>query len=109
MAELATQVAVAAAEPGIRGEDDARWKAALGLPCNLTVEIPVSGFTVIDLIELRMESVIGSECLTTGNLPLKVRVTGRSGQLLQMLPQPLQIGLKTLSSIRLNEQVREPS
>ena len=72
MAELATQVAVAAAEPGIRGEDDARWKAALGLPCNLTVEIPVPGVTVKDLIELRMESVIGSECLTTGNLPLKV-------------------------------------
>lgn len=72
MAEAATQTAFAGPEPVPAPDDGARWKDVLGLPCTVSVEIPLAAFTVKDLLNLEPQMVISSEWATTSNLPLRV-------------------------------------
>ncbi len=77
MPQTSSQAAAAALEPNtappISAPQNApNWRPAWGLPCSVSVEIPMPGFTVKDLLGLRSQSVIASQWLTTTNLPLKV-------------------------------------
>lgn len=53
---------------------DPRWKQVEKLPCNISVEVRVPGFTLKDLLGLRVKSVVRSQ-LATGSSP-SVRVNG---------------------------------
>ena len=44
----------------------------LGLPCTISVEIPVAAFTVKDMMNLEPQAVISSAWATTSNVPLRV-------------------------------------
>jgi flagellar motor switch/type III secretory pathway protein FliN len=48
----------------------AGWQAIQDVPCWLTAEIPVSGFTVRDLLLLQPESVVNSKQSTRGKVAL---------------------------------------
>lgn len=60
MPEAATQTAFAAPELVPQPDETARWKDVLGLPCTISVEIPIAGFTVSQLLNLEPQAVIGS-------------------------------------------------
>lgn len=53
-------------------EEDARWRPALGLPCQLTVDLPLPGFTVADFLKLRGQSVIDAHWRLGHDLPLRL-------------------------------------
>ncbi|HEX4756894.1 MAG TPA: FliM/FliN family flagellar motor C-terminal domain-containing protein [Terracidiphilus sp.] len=72
MAQAATQTAPVASDPNLRPDDLARWKDVMGLPCTISVEIPLSAFKVRDLLTLERELVIGSAWPTTSNVPVRV-------------------------------------
>jgi len=72
MAEAATQTAFAGPEPVLSQDEAAGWKNVLGLPCTISVEIPLPAFTVKDLLNLEPQVVISSDWATTSNLPLRV-------------------------------------
>lgn len=72
MAEAATQTAFAAPELVPAPDEAARWKDVLGLPCTISVEIPIAAFTVKDMLNLEPEVVISSAWATTSNVPLRV-------------------------------------
>jgi flagellar motor switch protein FliN/FliY len=42
------------------------------LPCMLTLEVPVPGFTVGDLMRLREGSIVATGCNQTSDVPLRV-------------------------------------
>ncbi len=42
------------------------------LPCTLTVEVPVVGLTISDLLRLTRGSIIASTCHQTSDVPLRV-------------------------------------
>jgi flagellar motor switch/type III secretory pathway protein FliN len=42
------------------------------LPCNISLELPVVGFTIGDLLNLRKGSVIATACHQTSDVPLRV-------------------------------------
>jgi len=77
MPEAATQTAVAApasapaAQP-VQPDDDPRWKQVMTLPCSVTVEVPIPGFTAKDLLHLEANSLVRSTWAVTANLPMKV-------------------------------------
>lgn len=48
------------------------WKDALGLPCDLSIELAVPGLTVGDLLALEVNSVIDSRTLEGSPLPIWV-------------------------------------
>jgi len=52
--------------------NDARWKRAMDLPCSVSVEVPVAGFTVRDLLKLSSLPVLGSAWPKLANLPVRV-------------------------------------
>lgn len=68
-----------ASEPPGAGEDagieDARWRPVLGLPCQLTVDLPLPHFTVADFLRLRAGSVISTEWRVTRDVPLRINGT----------------------------------
>jgi flagellar motor switch/type III secretory pathway protein FliN len=49
-----------------------RWAQAEGLPCKLSVQAPVPGFTLKDLLNLRPQSIIRSQLATSASPPLRV-------------------------------------
>lgn len=51
---------------------EAAWKEAGGLSCRISVEIPVIGFTVGDLLRLEMDSVVNARMSSGANVSLKV-------------------------------------
>jgi flagellar motor switch protein FliN/FliY len=64
MAAAATpQMEAAAADP---------WTRVEGLPCLLTVEIPVPGFKVADLVHLAAGRIIATRWTVGLNVPLRV-------------------------------------
>jgi len=70
---LSTEIALKG-KPGLSQspeEDEARWRRALPLPCQLTVELPLSGVKVRDFLELRPGAVIGSRWRITRDVPLR--------------------------------------
>jgi flagellar motor switch/type III secretory pathway protein FliN len=42
------------------------------LPCTLSVEVPVANFTIADLLDLKVESIVETRCHHTSDLPLRV-------------------------------------
>ena len=72
MTEAATQTAFAAPEPASAPDEAAGWKDVLGLPCTISVEIPVAAFTVKDMLNLEAQVVVSSAWATTSNVPLRV-------------------------------------
>ncbi len=68
MAEAAVEVQ--AANPTVT-EPDA-WRHVLCLPCQLTVDLPMPGFTVADVVRLRRSSVINSHWRAGEDVPLRL-------------------------------------
>lgn len=48
------------------------WAQVLPLPCRLTVEVPLPGFTVGDALRLRRSSVINSHWRVGTDIPLRL-------------------------------------
>ncbi|HLW89251.1 MAG TPA: FliM/FliN family flagellar motor C-terminal domain-containing protein [Terriglobales bacterium] len=57
------------------GSDEARWRPLLGLPCQLTVDLPLPHFTIADLLEMGAGSVIRSSWRVARDVPLRVNGT----------------------------------
>lgn len=74
---------VAAEKPRATGEtqntqnqnEDARWRPVLGLPCQLTVELPLPHFKVADFLELRTGSVLATGWQLARDIPLRINGT----------------------------------
>jgi flagellar motor switch/type III secretory pathway protein FliN len=73
-AALATTEKEKKTDPAPEGEDP-RWQPVLGLPCQLTVDLSVPGFTVSDFLRLRVGSVLGTGWAVTRDLPLRINGT----------------------------------
>ena len=54
------------------GEAEAALRELGHLPCRVTVDLPVKGFTVEKLFDLREGGVVDSGCPARGDLPLQV-------------------------------------
>lgn len=68
----------AAEKPGVAGEresEDLRWQPVLGLPCQLTVELPLPNFKVADFLALRPGSVLGTGWQLARDIPLRINGT----------------------------------
>lgn len=48
------------------------WTSVSGLPCQLSVALPVAGFKVRDLLELEIETVVDTRCNTNNPVPVWV-------------------------------------
>ncbi len=49
-----------------------RWQRVESLPCLLTIEIPVPGFTVADLVQLARGRIIASRWTVGQDVPLRI-------------------------------------
>jgi flagellar motor switch/type III secretory pathway protein FliN len=56
-------------------DEDVRWRPVLGLPCQLTVDLPLPDFRVRDFLSLRSGSVIATGWRLTRDVPLRVNGT----------------------------------
>ncbi len=63
----------AAKAPG--ANEDARWRPVLGLPCSLTVDLPVPEFKICDLLKLRTGSLVDARWHMGHDLPLRLNGT----------------------------------
>jgi flagellar motor switch/type III secretory pathway protein FliN len=54
---------------------ESRWRPALGLNCQLTVELPLPEFKVADYLRLQPGSVIATRWRITRDVPLRVNGT----------------------------------
>lgn len=70
----AVQPAPIQPSPPAQSADDyeARWKCVEKLPCNLSVEARVPGFTLKDLLALEVKAVVRSQLPTSSSPPLLV-------------------------------------
>jgi flagellar motor switch/type III secretory pathway protein FliN len=68
---MAESVAVAQPQNSTVADPDA-WVQVLPLPCQLTVDIPLPGFTVGDALQLRQSSVINSHWRVGTDVPLRL-------------------------------------
>jgi flagellar motor switch/type III secretory pathway protein FliN len=57
--------------PAPKSEDNS-WESVAGLPCHLSVALPVAGFKVRDLLELEIETVVDTHCNTSNPVPVWV-------------------------------------
>lgn len=55
--------------------EDRRWQPVLGLPCQLTVELPLPKFKVADFLALRAGSVLATGWQLTRDIPLRINGT----------------------------------
>ncbi len=55
--------------------DDARWRPVLGLPCQLTVELPLPHFKVADFLGLGTGSVLTTGWQLARDIPLRINGT----------------------------------
>jgi flagellar motor switch/type III secretory pathway protein FliN len=55
--------------------EETRWRPALGLPCQITVELPLPNFKVADFLKLRAGSVVTTQWRLTQDVPLRVNGT----------------------------------
>ena len=78
-AQTADEVAIAPPPPepaaGREAEEDERWRPVLGLPCELTVDLPLPGFKIADFLKLRRESVIDAHWRVGHEVPLRLNGT----------------------------------
>jgi len=56
-------------------EEDPRWQCVLALPCQLTVDLPLTNFTVADFVKLRSGSVVATAWRVSRDVPLRVNGT----------------------------------
>jgi flagellar motor switch protein FliN len=68
---MAETAAVQKTEPARPKESEA-WRHARRLPCYLTVDLPIPGFTVGELSMLNTESVIDSHWNISQDVPIRV-------------------------------------
>jgi flagellar motor switch/type III secretory pathway protein FliN len=54
------------------GNDEARWRPVLGLPAQLTVDLPLPDFTIADLLQLAVGSVARTGWRVARDVPLRV-------------------------------------
>ena len=52
--------------------DDLRWKQVEKLPCHISIEVAVPGFTLKDLLALRVKSIVRSQLATNASPPVRV-------------------------------------
>jgi flagellar motor switch/type III secretory pathway protein FliN len=73
-AAQAMSPASAGKPPGGEGAtfEEGRWQPVLGLPCQLTVDLPLPHFKVADFLQLQAGSVIPTEWRLTRDVPLRV-------------------------------------
>ncbi len=64
-----------ASESGATEDQEARWRPVLGLPCQLTVDLPLPNFTVSDFLALRRGSVLGTGWRLAQDIPLRINGT----------------------------------
>jgi flagellar motor switch/type III secretory pathway protein FliN len=55
--------------------EEALWQPALGLPCQLTIDLPLPNFTVGDFLRLRAGSVIVTQWRVSREVPLRINGT----------------------------------
>ncbi|HME36531.1 MAG TPA: FliM/FliN family flagellar motor C-terminal domain-containing protein [Candidatus Sulfotelmatobacter sp.] len=55
--------------------EEARWRPVLGLPCQLTVELPLPNFKVADFLALRPGSVLATNWRLAHDIPLRINGT----------------------------------
>jgi flagellar motor switch/type III secretory pathway protein FliN len=72
-AAQASPTPAAGAATGV--EEDAQWRRALALPCQLTVDLPLPDFTIADLLKLRLGSVINAHWRIARDVPLRLNGT----------------------------------
>jgi flagellar motor switch/type III secretory pathway protein FliN len=65
----------AAANAVANTNEEARWRPMLGLPCQLTVDLPFPGFKVADFLNLQPGSVMATGCRIVHDVPLRVNGT----------------------------------
>jgi flagellar motor switch/type III secretory pathway protein FliN len=58
-----------------RENEDLRWLPVLGLPCLLTVDLPLPHFKVADFLSLRAGSVVATNWRLAHDVPLRVNGT----------------------------------
>jgi flagellar motor switch/type III secretory pathway protein FliN len=68
---MAAQASVIPASSEVSTEPDA-WAHAFELPCQFTVDLPLPGFRVADVLRLRRHSVIASRWRVGTDVPLRV-------------------------------------
>jgi flagellar motor switch/type III secretory pathway protein FliN len=56
-------------------QQEARWLPALDLPCQLTVDLPLPGFTLADFLKLQVGSVVATGWRSTQDVPLRINGT----------------------------------
>lgn len=52
--------------------EDNKWQRVLDLPCRLTIELPLPGFTVGDLVRMQAEAVMDSRWPAGEDVPVRV-------------------------------------
>lgn len=57
------------------GSEDARWLPLMTLPCQITVDLSLPGFTVSDFLGLRAGSVVSTQWAVARDLPVRVNGT----------------------------------
>jgi flagellar motor switch/type III secretory pathway protein FliN len=61
--------------PQQNAAEEIRWQPVMALPCLLTVDLPLPGFKVADLLKLRAGSVVGTNWHATRDVPLRINGT----------------------------------
>ena len=70
MTETSTQPAPATVT--VNEGDDERWGHVMGLSCRLSVEIPIPGFKIGDLVGLRPQGVVDTRWQAGTDVPVQV-------------------------------------
>lgn len=60
------------AQPAATPQSEDPWEAVSGLPCQLSVALPVMGFKVRDLLELKIDAVVDSRYNASNPVPVWV-------------------------------------
>ncbi|MGH9327434.1 MAG: FliM/FliN family flagellar motor switch protein [Terriglobia bacterium] len=60
------------AQPAAVPQSEDPWEAASGLPCQLSVALPVIGFRVRDLLDLKIDTVVDSRQSASNAVPVWV-------------------------------------
>jgi flagellar motor switch/type III secretory pathway protein FliN len=69
------KLAGTAAAGAHESEEDKQWQPVLGLPCELMVDLPIPGFRIADLLQLRPGSVINAVWRVGQDVPLRLNGT----------------------------------
>ena len=59
----------------VNASEEERWRPVLELPCRLTVDLPLPGFTLADFLKLQVGSVVATRWRSTQDVPLRINGT----------------------------------